>query len=112
MSMRKAHMSLTFTPMHRSREFALMLSRKCNIECRHCGVESTPRIKEKMPFKEAQRLIIEASAIQDFGKVTFTGGEPFMYPDELEQLIALCRGLGLETRVVTNGFWAKNRKRG
>jgi MoaA/NifB/PqqE/SkfB family radical SAM enzyme len=65
-----------------------------------------------MPFDEAQRLIVEAAALQDFGKVTFTGGEPFMYPDELEQLLALCRGLGLETRVVTNGFWAKNRARG
>lgn len=96
----------------RSREFALMLSRRCNIECRHCGIDSTPRIKERMPIDDARRLIIEASMIPEIGKVTFTGGEPFMFPDDLEDLLSLCAGLGLSTRVVTNGFWAKSLDRG
>ena len=105
-------MSTPFTPIPQSSEFALMLSRMCNIECRHCGIESSPRIKERMPLEEAERLILEAATIPAFGKVTFTGGEPFMLPDELAQLISLCAKLDLETRVVTNGFWAKNKKRG
>ncbi|WP_439533921.1 radical SAM protein [Polymorphobacter sp.] len=96
----------------KSREFALMLSRRCNIECRHCGIESHPRINEFMPMELAERLILEAAAIPDFGKVTFTGGEPFMRPDDLEHLIGLCSQLGLATRIVSNGFWAKDKARG
>jgi MoaA/NifB/PqqE/SkfB family radical SAM enzyme len=99
-------------PIPRSREFALMLSRRCNIECRHCGIESHPRIGEHMPRTVAERLIRDAALIEDFGKVTFTGGEPFMRPDDLEELIGLCTQLGLATRVVSNGFWAKNIDRG
>ena len=99
-------------PIPRSREFALMLSRRCNIECRHCGIESHPRITDHMPLATAERLIREAAAIPDFGKVTFTGGEPFMRPDELEHLIGLCTELGLATRVVSNGFWARHLDKG
>lgn len=99
-------------PISHSREFAMMLSRRCNIECRHCGIESHPRIADHMPIEIAERLIFEAARIPDFGKVTFTGGEPFMRPDELEHLIGLCTKLNLATRVVTNGFWAKNPERG
>jgi MoaA/NifB/PqqE/SkfB family radical SAM enzyme len=105
-------MNMLLVQQPRSREFALMLSRRCNIECRHCGIESTPKIKDKMALDEARRLIVEAALIPEIGKVTFTGGEPFMFPSELEDLLLLCRGLGLGTRVVTNGFWAKTKERG
>lgn len=104
--------STTLRAIPRSREFALMLTRRCNIECRHCGIESHPRIGEHMPIDVAERLIREAHAIEDFGKVTFTGGEPFMRPDDLEYLVRLCTELGLATRIVSNGFWAKSREKG
>ena len=103
---------MILNPIPKTREFAIMYSRLCNIECAHCGIDSSPRVKEHMPLSEARRLIIEAAAIEDFGKVTFTGGEPFMFPHELEDLIELSTGLNLDSRVVTNGFWAKKIDRG
>jgi MoaA/NifB/PqqE/SkfB family radical SAM enzyme len=60
-----------------------------------------------MRIEDARKFIIEAATIPNFRKFTFTGGEPFLFQKEHEELISLCKGLGLFTRVVTNGFWAK-----
>lgn len=95
-----------------SRELALMISRKCNIACRHCGIESSPHVKGQMPLDEAKQYILEASSIPAFRKINFTGGEPFLFQEEHRELIRLATGMGMSTRVVTNGFWAKNKRRG
>jgi MoaA/NifB/PqqE/SkfB family radical SAM enzyme len=96
----------------RAREIALMFARTCNIACRHCGIESSPRNKSRMTLEDAKRYLVEAAAIPHFGKVTFTGGEPFLFQDEHAALLALCKSFGLETRMVTNGFWARKLDRG
>jgi organic radical activating enzyme len=98
------------TTIHR--EVALMFSRACNIACRHCGIESSPHVKERMPFDDARQYIMEAASLPGVGKVTFTGGEPFMFQAEHYELIKLATTLRLSTRVVTNGFWAKNKRGG
>ncbi|MCL4542994.1 MAG: radical SAM protein [Chloroflexi bacterium] len=96
----------------RPREVALMYARTCNIACRHCGIESSPHNKSRMSLADARRYIVEAAAIPRFAKVTFTGGEPFLFQDDHAELIALCKQLGLHTRIVSNGFWAKHLERG
>jgi MoaA/NifB/PqqE/SkfB family radical SAM enzyme len=60
-----------------------------------------------MKMDDARRYIDEAAAIPNFSKVTFTGGEPLMFQKEHIELLERCRGHGLETRIVTNGFWAE-----
>lgn len=94
------------------KELALMFARTCNIACKHCGIESSPQNKERMTLDKAEAIIVSAASIPDFKKITFTGGEPLMFPREHLQLLRLCRDLGLMTRVVTNGFWAKTPQRG
>ena len=94
------------------RECAIMFARTCNIACRHCGIESSPQNKDKMRIEDARRFIVEAATVPHFRKFTFTGGEPFLFQDELAEMLSLCNGLGLFTRAVTNGFWAKTRAKG
>jgi MoaA/NifB/PqqE/SkfB family radical SAM enzyme len=94
------------------RELAIMFARTCNIACKHCGIESSPENKERMTLEQAESIIVSAASIPDFKKITFTGGEPLMFPKEHVHLLRLCRDLGLMTRIVTNGFWAKTPKRG
>lgn len=93
-------------------ECALMFARTCNIACRHCGIESSPQNKSRMTLEDARRYILDAATIPAFRKITFTGGEPFLFQDEHADLIALASGLGLFTRVVTNGFWASSVEKG
>jgi len=94
-------------------ELGIMYSRTCNIECRHCGIMSGPKNKEKMSFELAKSCIRQASEIGNgLDTVIFTGGEPFVHVADLERLVGFCNDLGLSARVVTNGFWAKNVERG
>ena len=76
----------------------------CNITCRNCYIESSPRndrlayigAAEVAPFlKEAQ-----AAGAHEIG---FTGGEPFMNPDFLAML-GDALALGFEALVLTNAM--------
>ncbi|AKT40991.1 radical SAM protein [Chondromyces crocatus] len=93
-------------------ELGLMYSRTCNIACKHCGILSSPENKETMRFEDAKRFIREATEIPVIRKVNFTGGEPFLFQKEHAEMFEICKAAGLKTRVVTNGFWAKNFDRG
>lgn len=76
----------------------------CNIECKHCYIESSPRndrleyltLKDALPFIEEARLM-GARAIG------FTGGEPFMNPD-LIAMAAACLERGLGVLILTNAM--------
>lgn len=96
----------------RPRELGIMYSRRCNISCRHCGIESSPEVTDCMGMVAARRIIVEAAAIPGFAKMTFTGGEPLLYPRQHLELVRLCTDLGLDSRIVTNGFWARNAAHG
>src|SRR5207249_7965204 len=81
--------------------------------CRHCGILSSPTNRNRMTLELAERCIRQAAALSP--KITtlvFTGGEPFLFVPDLERMIGLCYDLGLSTRVVTNGFWARDTARG
>jgi hypothetical protein len=41
------------------------------------------------------------------GGISFSAGEPFLFLNEILELLNLCREVGIYTRIVTNSFWAK-----
>ena len=94
-------------PANSKVELGLMFSQTCNITCRHCGILSSPHNKNKMRLDDARGWIMEAAHIANIKQINFTGGEPFLFQDELADLLQLSRSLGFGTRVVTNGFWAR-----
>jgi hypothetical protein len=53
-------------------------------------------------------LIDEAKRIPSIQRVVFTGGECFLLGRDLDGLIAHAHELELETRVITNAYWAVN----
>ena len=79
----------------------------CNIACRHCYNGSGPQLKAKHIPLEAMLAIIAQMPGAGIGHLKLTGGEPFLYPDQLVALIAAgarraCAGVG----IFTNGYWA------
>lgn len=88
------------------RNIAFGYSTRCNIRCAHCvAVEDRPA-SEKMELAQAREIIRDMAAAGVTG-ISFTAGEPFIYFDDLLELVSLCREKKMYTRIVTNSSWAK-----
>jgi len=61
----------------------------------------------KMELGRAKKIIREM-AVAGVTGISFTAGEPFIYFDDILELVALCRDLNIYTRIVTNSYWAKS----
>lgn len=86
--------------------FTLFLSWKCNFTCSHCGFSCSPQRNEKMDIKSARSYIEEASTNPNLKMVAYSGGEPFLFYEELKELMSFSYNKGLRAGVVTNCFWS------
>lgn len=80
-----------------------VITDRCNSGCRHCGVDAKPH-GEKMELSNALRWMSNFQRTV----VNLAGGEPFLEYDMLHKLIEKAHNQYNYTRVITNGFWAKN----
>jgi len=83
---------------------------KCNIKCKHCLFKCSPKRKEKMKLSEAINYL-NVLASEKIKYVAINGGEPLLFFNEINRLLAHAKKLGLKTAVISNGFWAKNEKK-
>ncbi len=88
------------------RKIAFGFSDRCNIKCAHCVASGQSRKSSKMELTRAKEILADMAKAQ-VGAISFTAGEPFLYFNELTELISLCRELNIYTRIVSNCFWAK-----
>lgn len=75
----------------------------CNLECRHCITNSSPRIdtSDEMPTSKILSIIDELWSIGVL-ELAVAGGEPLIYPDILP-ILKHARMLGLNVLITTNG---------
>jgi len=73
----------------------------CNLRCAHCHAYGGETVTDELTTAEAKNLLcqVRASNIRSF---VFSGGEPFLRED-LFELIAYARGIGLNLFIATNG---------
>jgi hypothetical protein len=64
-----------------------------------------------MTLNEAKSYIDQASGIPTLEWISFTGGEPFLLPRLLNELVGYATEKGLRTECVTNCFWAETPKK-
>ena len=85
-------------------ELSFNYSFACNFQCDHCITLSGPSVREAMGVSRGIRFLEQAS---DAGikVIVFGGGEPFLFVEELFQLVAFASSLGMFTSMVSNGFW-------
>ena len=88
------------------RKLAFGYSTRCNIRCEHCVATEDIPDGRKMDHEKAKEIIVEMAGA-GVGGISFSAGEPFLYFDEIAELVKLCRQNGIYTRIVTNSFWAK-----
>lgn len=87
--------------------FPIFLDYKCNYECGHCSVGSSPRTKFPVDEELVFSYIRQIAELPTAAGVVFTGGEPTLRRDLLLRAITFACERGLMTRVVTNAWWAR-----
>ncbi len=88
------------------RKIAFGYSTKCNIRCSHCVAAGEKTISQKMELEKAKSVISEMAASHVTG-ISFTAGEPFIYFNDMLELVDLCSTYNIYSRIVTNSYWAK-----
>jgi DNA-binding transcriptional ArsR family regulator len=85
-------------------QISLMVTRRCNMQCGHCSVESGPEIKTEPSEAELLLYVREAAAAR-VPTIRLTGGEPMLRPAVVLRLVAECCRHGISVGMTTNGFW-------
>ena len=85
----------------------------CNITCRNCYIESSPR-NDRLVYLDHAKVLAYLDEIARDGwgtqEIGFTGGEPFLNPDLL-RMMADCLSRGFRVLVLTNAMRPMQRKK-
>jgi pyruvate-formate lyase-activating enzyme len=87
-------------------QLAIMITRRCNMTCGHCSVESSPSIRGEPSDAELVEWV-RAAAAAGVTAIRLTGGEPMLRTATVLRLVRECRRLGIVTGITSNGFWGR-----
>ncbi len=83
-------------------ELDLHLTSRCNLACGFCSIDANaPGARGRLPLSRLQMLLDEAVTM-GLQELHLTGGEPTLSP-QLEDIVRHASGLGVRTRLITNG---------
>lgn len=95
--------------MHKPTTVSIFLDYKCNFACNHCSVGSSPETEFRMPDDVLEQAFEEVEKI-DPEVLVFTGGEVTLQKERLLESLRRADEMGLHTRIVSNGWWARDMK--
>jgi hypothetical protein len=90
----------------RPQQLTVLTTSQCSAACAHCSMNSGPRRRDKLDFPKIRAAIDGLHAARPLDVVIFAGGEPTFLGEALLDSIAHADSLGINTRIVTNAFWA------
>jgi len=88
----------------------LLLTERCDAECSHCWFSSGPNRTRSMEPDEARGYIDQAAEVSTVEWISFTGGEPFLMPEALVELVGYASERGLKVECATNCSWATSKE--
>jgi hypothetical protein len=83
-----------------------LLSYRCDSECDHCFVYSSPNAKGTFTASQIRKVLKELDKIETIEWIYFEGGEPFLFYPLMYEGIKMAHGMGFKTGLVTNAYWA------
>ncbi len=82
---------------------------RCNASCAQCGMRVGNRFQRSTMQPEQVKRLLDAMAQRGVDAVSFTGGEPLLYLEEIASLITYAGQAGIRfIRTGTNGFIFRN----
>jgi MoaA/NifB/PqqE/SkfB family radical SAM enzyme len=88
---------------------AILLTDRCNLACRHCSVEASPRGRRLLPWALVRKIAREGREA-GLRRIGISGGEPLVVRPLLFRALRELHDAGLECCLATNGFWALGTK--
>lgn len=86
----------------------ISLTNKCSANCEMCCYECEPKNTKKIEEPLVMKIIEQAEKLPYIKEMVFSGGEPFLYYEELYTYIRIASKKDLFTSCYTNGSWCKS----
>jgi MoaA/NifB/PqqE/SkfB family radical SAM enzyme len=94
-------------------QLVIQMTDRCNARCPQCGMRTTNRFDRSVINLDDARRVIDHAAAGGVRAVSFTGGEPFLFFNELIALIRHAQAAGIPyIRTGTNGYFLATDSRG
>lgn len=96
------------TIVNASKYLNVYLTNACNLHCAHCFMNAGIKLANELTLEKWTEVL---SDFQQAGGefVTFTGGEPTMYP-QFEEVVIHAHQIGLKATVLSNGLlWSQDK---
>lgn len=94
-------MNTTRTNNNQLRDVKIEVTHKCNLACVHCSSEAHPSNQLEMSKTDCLRIIREGAQL-GARKMTFSGGEPFLWK-YLPEAVSLAFSFNMEVSIYTTG---------
>ncbi|MBI5978594.1 radical SAM/SPASM domain-containing protein [Clostridium perfringens] len=88
----------------------IVMTDKCTASCKHCCFSCTPKNDNKISSNNINKLIDELILRDDIYNIFFTGGEPFLYYEDLKKYFKRINENGKSVGVFTNAFWCNTKQ--
>lgn len=89
------------------RTLGFILTATCTASCKMCSLSCSPFSKEKLDV-ERIKFLIRSSKDTTIKHIAISGGEPFLYFEDLLEIVSVAKEVGKTSNIVTNGFWAND----
>ncbi|MBI9074977.1 MAG: radical SAM protein [Desulfatibacillum sp.] len=90
-------------------QLIIQFTNQCNAACPQCGMNKGNKFSRSTLRMDEVKRIIDAAAQKGVKALSFTGGEPLLYLNEVAELLKHAGQAGIEyTRTGTNGFFFAN----
>lgn len=86
-------------------QLVIQFTNHCNAGCPQCGMRASAKFPRSVLSREPLKRILDAAAAQGVQALSFTGGEPLLFLDDLLDLMTYAAKIGIPfVRTGTNGF--------
>ncbi|MDY6229092.1 MAG: radical SAM protein [Clostridium sp.] len=86
----------------------ITIGNKCNASCEICCMSSNPQSNSIISIEEIKKYLESIKNNNNIRVISFTGGEVFLYYNQLKELILFVNECDKVSTITTNGFWAKD----
>jgi hypothetical protein len=92
-------------------ELVFSVTNMCPARCKDCPIVHENKPPYALTAEDMIKIIEEILPWHTVKLIVFTGGEPFLFVEEIKKTIAFAATNHILTRIVTNAYWATSKSK-